>query len=115
MEYKPRFRHLRGLKLNTRKCELMGIGTVAKGNKCKDGSKVPIQEEATYLGCKLSDDAKLVKEVQHRIPQAMATLKRLHLFFFAGIKLHQHNEANHMQRGNQKQSLVRTGIGTPKM
>ena len=66
--------------LNKGKCELLRFGGRAK---VVFRNKAPVKEvsKAKYLGCILSLDNNVVNEVRGRIREAMATLKKMHIYW----------------------------------
>ena len=70
-----------GLKLNRTKCEYLHFGNATPVN-FKDGTPVPQKAEVKYLGCNINDKGDPAREVSRRIRECMATLNKLHPFFY---------------------------------
>ena len=60
------------MKLNKGKCELMTLR--GKGEvKFRNGTKVPVNTEATYLGCRINEKGNVAKEINQRISECYST------------------------------------------
>ena len=70
-----------GLRLNKSKCEYIKFGTAGTVT-FSDGLPVPLKPEVKYLGCKLNNRGDPGREVSRRIKDCMATLQKLHIFFY---------------------------------
>ena len=70
-----------GLKLNKVKCEYLKFGD-AGPVYFADGTRVPVKEELKYLGCNMNNKGDPGREVNRRIRECMATLSKLHVFFY---------------------------------
>ena len=70
-----------GLRLNSKQFEYLQFDQ-AKEVKFIDGSSVPYKSNITYLGCNLNDKGDLAWEVNAIIKACMATLNKLHIFFY---------------------------------
>ena len=69
-----------GMKLNKSKCEALQFNQNGR-IVFEDRTEVKKVHEATYLGCTLSKDNNVIKEVRGRIRETMAVLKKMHSFW----------------------------------
>ena len=69
------------MNLNYQKCVNLTTNRKTSAIKFKDGSLVPRQRHATYLGTILTDTASNMAEIQNRLAKAIKTCAQLKLFW----------------------------------
>ena len=70
-----------GLRLNKTNCEYPYFGQ-AKPIYFDDGTPVKRLDEVKYLGCSMNNRADPEREINKRMQACMATLNKLHIFFY---------------------------------
>ena len=80
------------MNLNYQKCVNLTTNRKTSAIKFKDGSLVPRQRHATYLGTILTDTASNMAEIQNRLAKATKTCAQLKLFW---DKAHTHTPVLH--------------------
>ena len=70
-----------GLTLSKTKCEYIKFGPAGRV-EFQDGTPVPMLHEVKYLGCNMNDKADPEREVLKRRKDCLATLNKLHIFFY---------------------------------
>eukprot|EP00973_Karenia_brevis_P079574 11040599-Karenia_brevis.AAC.1 len=73
-----------GLRLNKSKCDLIRFNGTSRV-VFRDGTPVPLKEEARYLGCWLNNKGDPARELKTRMTATEAIWKKLHHYFLHSV------------------------------
>ena len=98
------------MKLNQKKCEALAIRG-ERNIRYRDGTKVPPQNEARYLGCMLNDKGDVTKEVNKRLDGMLYNMEKTGTLLET-LRLPTQRETSNIRRSNKNKTNVRIRICT---